>query len=296
MKFFKEVLALILISLTLVLLSGAEGCAKTETRTSNVGLNMAFVEGAPPVNIVVNKEFPIYVDVQNMGGSYINKGRAKFYMSGIGKNLKNVKTSLVNDVTFEKEALFPERIVFAEKAKFDFPLQNIFVQTLVLTSCYDYGGIAQATVCITSANESKICDLKTAKIISNTAGPVKIGSITETLAGDKLQIYFDIVNLGTGQPFQADTECDKLEANEFSESQKQGKVNIEIQTNEAILCKLQSETAPFGQISGLKGVAPIGKVMCEKKLTTEDYQSPLTISLRYKYRDSISQNINVIPA
>jgi hypothetical protein len=272
---------------------GIAGCTPAPTVTNTVGLSMSFVKDAPPVSVVVGQEFPIRVDILNKGGEFVNKGHASFYLSGLGQNFANVKSSLTNDKTLSKESIFPETLVFADKAKFTFPIQDLAIVPIVLTSCYDYSGRAQGTLCISKSNESNVCKTTGEKLTSNTAGPVQIGSITETLTRSSLILSFDVVNKGKGTVYLSDTICDKLETNDFTESQKQDKVNVKVITNDDFNCRLLSSA---GQIEGLEGIAPVGKIICEKPLPEKDYTSVISISLNYKYRDSISQSINVLPA
>lgn len=297
----KQVLSCLLVVLTaisLVIVSGVNGCpSQTPTTSDTVGIEMSFVKDAPPIGVNVNQEFPIYVDILNKGGEFVNKGDAKFYLSNLGPNFENVKTSLSNERTLSKESVFPDRIIFAEKAKFTFPLQAVLQTPLVLTSCYYYSGLAQASICVTGSNESKVCKVSGEKITSNTAGPVKVTSLTESATRNKLTLVFEIANVGSanGQVYLVDTDCDKLEAKDFAETSKQGKLNIKITTKDNFKCKLLAPTGG-SQIEGLEGVAPLGKIICEKDITTEDYASALTIELKYKYRDSISQSLNILPA
>jgi hypothetical protein len=122
---------------------------------------------------------------------------------------------------------------------------------------------------------------------------VQVGSITETLTRNSLILSFNIANKGKGSVYLADTVCDKLESNDFVEISKQDKLNVKIFTTDDFNCKLQSST---GQIEGLEGIVPLGSVVCEKPLPAKDYTSVVSIEFRYKYRDSISQTINVQPA
>lgn len=279
--------------LVLIIVSGVNGCGKATTDTSTTGLAISFVKDAPPVSVVVGKAFPIKVDVLNEGGEFVNKGQAKFYLSGLGQNFENVKSTLTNEKTLSKESIFPETLTFAEGAKYTFPLQELTIVPLVLTACYDYSGRAQATLCISATNESKVCSLSGEKINSNTAGPVQISGVSETVLRNKLIVSFDILNKGKGEVFLSDTNCDKLELNDFTESQKQKKLALKITTRDNFKCKMQSES---GQIEGLEGIVPIGKVVCEKDISNEDYSSVFTLDFRYKYREAISQSISVLPA
>ncbi|MBU2523244.1 MAG: hypothetical protein KKE23_03065 [Nanoarchaeota archaeon] len=295
----KIIFGLILISL--ILLSGATGCTtKTEpATTSSSGLDVQFSKDAPPVSVNVNQEFPIYIDVLNSGGGYIPKGDAKFYLTSVS-NLENVQTSLVNSRTLNKESISPDKLVFAEKARFPFALQSLFVMSMGITSCYKYGTSTQATVCIISSNESAICSIEGEKITSdsNSVAPVQISSLTEEIVSNKLRITMVISNnLGTGQVYLRDSDCDKIVQKDYAESSsKKDKVNIELRTPEkGLTCKLQEASFPYNTIDSLTGVADLGRVVCEKPLSSEETVSPLHIVLRYTYVSSIIKNLNILP-
>ena len=280
--------------LVLTIISGVNGCGNAPAETANSGLVVSFVKEAPPASVTVGREFPIRIDVLNQGGEFVNKGQAKFYLSGLGQNFENVKSSLTNEKTLSKEAVFSDTLTFADNAKYTFPLQSLQIVPLVLTACYDYSGRAQATLCIAGSNSSKVCSLSGDKINSNTAGPVQISGVSETIIGTKLVLSFDIVNKGNGEVFLPSTDCDKLESNDATESSKQKKLSLKLTTTDRFVCKMQSET---GQVEGLEGTVPVGKIIiCEKDISNKDYSSALIMDFRYKYRESISQSINVLPA
>ena len=291
----KQIFTLVFLAL---LLTGIAGCpSQTTTTVSTAGVTMAFVENAPPASITVNRDFPVYVDIKNTGGSYVNKGESKFYLSGIGYNLEGISTPLTNANYLEKESDFAERLIFARNAKWTFELQSIFILPLLLTSCYNYGTVTQSTVCVSASNESKICSIAGEKSVKNTIAPIQISALTEKVAGNKLAVSFNIENKGTGQVYIADSDCDKLQQSDINEALKQKRVLIAIKTEPGFTCKLESETAPYGPVKGLSGTTSIGSVECEKQLEgEEDHLAPFTIILQYKYRDSISKSLSILPA
>jgi len=291
----------ILLFCSLFLLSGIDGCPKEEAEEAEVfGLMSSFVENAPPIRVSVNQEFPIYVEIQNKGGAYINPGEAKFYLTGIGRNLEGVKTTASNERSLAKESISLDRIVFADKSKFTFELQEDYIYTLplVLYSCYNYGTTVQTGICIAPANESRVCSVEGEKITatSNSIAPIQISSLTEEAIGNKLRISFVIVNNLAGQVYLPDADCDRLQAKDFREVLKQDKVHVEIRTLEKdLICKLQDLEEPFAPIDSLIGTANIGKVVCEKTFGEEgDHVSPFAVILRYKYVGSTVKNINIV--
>ncbi len=292
-----------LIALSLILVSGVNGCpggAEKEEAAKIAGLSISFVDNAPPISATVNQEFPIYVDVLNEGGDYVNKGGAKFYLSGVGPSLEGVKPSLSNEDNLAKQSISPYRIVFADRAKFTEQIPSLFTLPLVLTTCYTYGTTAQASLCLSAKNDSRVCDVGGEKITSssNSVAPIQITSLKEELTGNRLRITFTIENKLDGQVYLKDTDCDKLQS--ISESFKKDKVDVEVRIHErekeGFSCKLLSNTPPYAPTDSLVGSASLGTVVCEKTLSGEEnYASPLGIVLRYKYVQSTSKAINIVP-
>jgi len=290
--------SVLIVAFLALLLIGAAGCPaqNATTASSTVGLTMAFVDNAPPASVTVNKDFPIYVDIINAGGANMDKAGAKFYLSGIGYNLEGISTPLANVNLLDKSSTFAERLNFAPNAKWTFELQNIFVLPLLLTSCYKYGTVASSTICVTASNESKICSIAGDKAVTNTAAPIQISKLTESVSGNKLTISFNIENKGTGQVYTPDADCDKLQQSDINEALKQKKVLIAVKTDPGFACKLESETPPYSPVNTLSGSTDIGAVECSKQITEGDHSAPLTVILQYKYRDSISKSISILPA
>lgn len=295
-----HILPMTMILVSLIFLSGIAGCPQQKAEAKEVyGLEVSFSKDAPPVSVSVNQEFPIYINIQNKGGAYIEKGEARFYLAGIGPNLENVKSAMTNERTIEKESVSPDKLIFAEKAKFTFPLQNLLVLPLALTSCYSYGTATQANICIAGSNESAVCSLAGEKITSssNSVSPVQISSLTEEVVSNKIRITFLISNKLGGQIYLPSTDCDKLlQSKDYAEAAKKDKVSIEIRSPEqGFSCKLQNAAAPYNSIDSLKGAADVGKVICEKPLLKEDHVSPFYIIMRYKYVSSITKSLNIMP-
>ena len=307
-----KIVAYLTLGMLALLVLGIAGCpTTTTTAVGTQGIEMSFVENAPPVSVNVNQDFPIYVDILNKGGSYINPGAATFYFSGVGYDLKNVERAVRNTQLLSKESTVPERLYFAKNARWTTALQNAFSLPLILTSCYNYGTVAQVDVCVSNKNSSTICSISGEKVGSgsNSAAPLQITSVTESLTGNKLQLTLLVENKGiskvaTSHVYLADADCDKLlqaEGN-FEELQKENKVKVSIRAGSepGWTCKLQSSSSPFVPTSALDGaitLEPVGKIVCEKLVTSEEtHVMPLTVSLLYRYVDYITQTIRINPA
>ncbi len=280
-----------------ILLLGIQGCEKEEeTVQEAVGLKMAFIDNAPPSSIQVKETFPIYVDVSNKGSADVDAGAAKFYLSGVGDNLQNVVLELQNKNKLEKKtdvfAGGKERLTFATSTVSNLDLENPFNLPLLLTGCYDYTTITEATICV--GKEGDICQTEGEKITgeSNSVAPVTISSLTENIVGKKLVLSFNIVNKGNGQVFLPDTDCDKLQQRDINEQLKKNRLNLDIEVEEGFSCYLAGSTG--GSVMALKGEANMGRVTCEK-IIGEEHETTMKITMNYKYRESVEQEIELLP-
>ena len=299
MKIFFSLLNILLISLILIVVVGIEACSQKDTTVNFGGISAKFVENAPPLNVITNQNFPIYVDVKNIGDANINKGSAKFYLQGIGQNIQNVKTSLSNINLLDKGA--SERFDFASSAKSTLDLENPFTLTMFLTSCYKYGGRSQAEICIANSNNSKICSISASKSFSNSESPILAESLKESIIGNKLQISFNLVNKGSGEVYLPDADCDKLflsPSKDINEVLKNGKLKVRVTAlGEEFKCDFQALQPPYNNIQDVEGAASLGGVICEKSLAgAEDHQAVLQVVFDYIYIETISQGIVITPS
>ncbi len=300
MKFNFKFFIVLLLLVVLILASGQMGCEKKKKETifNASALTMNFVEDAPPYELVTGLKYPIYVDIKNTGGYDIPEGAAHFYLSGIGDNLKNVETHLQNTNFLAKKTEMQEggkeRLSFATEAQPWKSLPSSFDLIIKLDSCYSYATITQTSICV---GKGGVCSIEGEKIKegSNTNGPIQITSLTENITGNKLIVSFIIENKGLGEVYLPTTDCDKLQQEDVNERLKKDQVEITIRAEEGFSCKLQEATAPYAAIDSLEGAAHIGKVTCQKILPDETHLSPFEIVTSYKYRETTTKGIRILP-
>jgi len=298
---FINVLLAFLIVIILVFASGQMGCPKEEEVIFNTtALIMNFVGDAPPVEMVAGLNYPIYVDVRNTGGFDVSEGAAHFYLSGIGDNFKNVETHVQNANFLPKETPIQEggqeRLTFATEANPWKTLPSTFDMVMRLDSCYSYATVTQTSVCV--GKGSAVCSIEGEKIVagSNSNAPIQITSLTESIQGNKLYVTFKIENKGTGEVYLPTTDCDKLQQDDINEKLKQNQVEISIRAEEGFTCRIQELTEPYGAIDALEGTSNMGQVTCQKVLPSDTYLSPFEIVVLYKYRETMTKNIKILPA
>ncbi|MEM4215189.1 MAG: hypothetical protein QW484_02395 [Candidatus Pacearchaeota archaeon] len=302
----RKVFVAVVLTLILVLLfvSGQQGCKKEEKTTFNTtALIVKFIDDAPPVQLVPGEKYRIYAEVKNLGGYDVNPGNAHFFLSGIGENLKNVNLHLQNSNLLNKKTTMQEggkeQIIFANNAEVSEKLSSLpapFNFNMRLDSCYKYATITQTEVCV--GRGDNICSIAGEKIVSgsNSAAPLQVTSLKESVQGNKLYVTFLIENKGNGEVYLPNADCVKIQEQNIDEKLKQNKVELAIEAEEGFSCKLQSTQPPYGTIDSLNGIASIGTITCQKTLTeTTGHKIPFRIVLSYVYRESITKGLTILP-
>jgi len=281
------------LALILIFASGQTGCKRQEGITFNTSaLVINFVENAPPSELVTNEKYPIYIDANNYGGQDIAQGQARFYLSGVGENLRNVNLKIQNSNFLEKKTTLVnggfERLIFATDAEPWKTLPASFDFIIKADSCYNYANIMQTSVCI--GKGSGICSISGEKITaeSNSAGPIQITSLTEEIRGNTLYVTFLIENKGSGEVYLPSSDCDKLQEGEINEKLKQNQVEVVVRTEEGFTCTLSN---------GLIGETAVGTVTCQKTISeSESHITPFEVVVSYIYKESITKALTILPA
>ncbi len=295
----------LLIAIIAILLLGVEACPKKITEGEK-GLTMNFVENAPPQSIITGVQFPIYVDITNNGDANIGKEKAIFYLVGVGASLEGVTTRQTNKALLDKGS--KERLYFARNALSELELKNPFSLALSLISCHDYGTLTETEICISDKNVSAVCSMgEKIESDSNSIAPVQVTSLGEETIANKLKITFVIENKGIttrkdalNEVYLKNVNCDLLYKRDplseyIKELLKKDKVNLRIASPETgFKCDLLE--SKDGKEGILELSAGTGKVTCEKTFSGEPRKALFTIIADYKYRDSISKTINILPS
>jgi hypothetical protein len=290
-----------LITFTLLVVGGQQGCQKEKATTFNTtSLAMAFVEDAPSKELVPRQTYPVYVDISNQGGADIAAGAAHFYLSGFSTEvLKNVNLHVQNANFLAKKTAMQEggkeRLTFATAAN-PMELQTPSNFTMKVDSCYKYLTSVNTKICI--GKTGTICNITSEKIKTgdSSSGPIQIKSITESLEGDRLYVKALITNQGTGEVYLPNANCDLIERSDPNENLKRNMVEVDVKTESGFKCNLQTLEAPHSLVEGVTGMAYLGQLTCSKTLGDESMrESPFSADISYIYKQSMSQGFRIIP-
>ena len=291
-----------LFALLLVVVSGQQGCKRTEESTFNTSALVAsFIQDAPPEELVVEETYPIYIEVTNVGGSDIRAGEAYFYLSGIGANLRDLEKNLRNRNLLNKKTEMQEGgseiLHFAEDTK-AVSLPAAFDFTMQLDYYYKYSTVMQTSICV--GKTSTVCSISGQKIETgdNSAGPIQVTSLREEIRGNKLYVTALIEDKGpaNAQVYLPNANTDKLQERDIKEKQKEDKVEVIISTDEGFKCRLQSVVEPYDYLDSLSGMTSLGQIVCQKTLADETHSAPFNIILNYLYKQTIKKDLTILPS
>ena len=284
-------LTLFMIFITSCSLAG-EQSDSTSWRTGTEGIRMSFVSNSPPSEALSGQEINVMVQYTNRGAQDLNNIR--FYLTGYDSSIlpfslvDSPNLPLLGKSSFNPEGSYSD---FVSWSAFVNPPSNIdsFQQDILVTACYQYSTIANPEICIDPQKfeytDSPSCNFDVRNLGSSQGGPIAVTNIKAKTTKDKilLEIYFE--NKGSGISFiQGIDNC-----------------HVNLQRKDIDTVNVQSVTLSGGRSFTCKPDNPVrmtngkGFIICERPMSGNSYYvSPLTVTLTYNYRQSISKQMTVV--
>ena len=271
--------------------------------TGTDGLEMEFMENAPPDKIYAGDNVEIVVELNNKGAypdtdSFVGKleisGFDTSAINGLWDGGNIIPLGLRGKTQYNPEGNY-ETMSYKDTDGVNVPFDYDKYETdIMVTSCYKYKTTASPTVCIDPepyrlVQEEKVCTIKDQSIGSQGA-PVSVSRIEEEVSSDKIYFRIFIRNVGGGSVILND----KYNDCPFDlEHQDMNKV--------IVTAKLSHDASPICTPQGtvddpLRLVNNQGVIFCSfsKPNTDSAYLAPLQIELSYVYSDSISKKIEIV--
>lgn len=221
-KVGKEVLFVLVIALA-VFIAGCQGGQSTTSSSStpfiggSEGLQVRFLENAPPSEILDNKQTPfdITLRVENVGETDVAVNNVKTTIGGLyppdfGKSLlQSVLNRPVQGVKKDPEggriSGGIDEITFSELL-YQKNLEGNNVFPVQADTCYTYQTRAVGDYCMRQDMTKIIpgvCNVKGSKTVFNSGGPVQVVSLDESVGGKNTVILnFKIKTVGSGTFFK----------------------------------------------------------------------------------------------
>lgn len=299
----KKILIFSIIMLSIALTS----CGPSTTTTSNQnvdyhtgsqGLYMRFLPDTPPTKIYANSPMDIMIEYSNKGAYNIAGGR--IYLSGFDTQYISPNPSMEPNLQAEGKSQFNPDGRLTQTV--DFPVSQVtlpsgvdrITQTIKATACYDYMTVGSIEVCVdpktTNTIKESICQVQPSYGGGTQGAPVAITRVEEEAYKGKIQFRIYFSNVGGG------TVISRTALNDCHTTLKREDAN-----------KIEVESVEYsGRSMRCQPINPItlddsgnGFIYCEDTIpttVTDAYKTVLQVRLRYGYRSSISQNIEILAA
>jgi hypothetical protein len=277
----------------------------TDFRSGTEGLNLFVPPNLPPPQLYDDPDttLQVVVELENRGAADVGTSGDKIYLSGFDNDLiTNIKTTGEQIPHIEGKSQFGpggfDVVTFEGIIR---PLANVdkYEPTLLVTACYGYETIATTSVCIDpnpfSGNaQQKVCTPRTVST-GTQGGPLAVNSIELEPSPGKTRFRIYINNVGRGDAFRNGAtylnKCSPYSANklQFDEIGYVRLTDVSLSGTSILnTCKPLAD----GHVRLVNGRATIFCEFNNIRQTTA-YTTPLTVKLKYGYRDSLLRPVRI---
>ncbi|MBW2968992.1 hypothetical protein KY314_02655 [Candidatus Woesearchaeota archaeon] len=275
-------------------------------RTGNQGLRINFVTNAPPSRVFDTDEMNVLIEIENMG-AYTTKSIAdKIYLSGFDQSIiTGIPTTGKTIPILEGKGPYvsrgmTDRVAFkAIPAMLKAKTIDKYPITLLATACYEYETIASGNICIdpdpySISTQQKVCTPKDISTGGGQGGPIAVTNIEVEPSPGITRLKIDVQNVGGGEVFKPGIDA----------LQRCGPYTSELGFNTIDYVQVYDINLPgYSIISScrpldqgyLRLINGQGTMYCEINTQGQStYMTPLTIKLKYGYRNTIYKNIELL--
>lgn len=279
--------------------------------TGTQGLVMNFMKNAPPDRMFDGDRVDFLVEVQNKGAyPETDSFQGYLYISGYDVNAfqdygwdnGNILPSSLQGITENNPVGGYATKTFRATVKVPFEGDS-YSPTMVVSSCYNYKTIAEASICIDpepyrTSDEPQVCSIHDVSLSGGQGAPIAVTRVEEDVTKDKVIFKIYVKNVGGGRVFTTDAfnnnKCPSLL--DFSD------VNKVVLDGGSLGVQLpgagQAECTPRGTFDDpIRLVDGYGVMTCffAKPITSGSaYTTTLQVRLDYGYTSTIQKTIKII--
>lgn len=305
--------ALVVLTLTLVIFTGCTGNTKNNTRklTSFIGgsdgLSIGFVANAPPDKVLdeSQEDFDISLDLENKGEFTISPNGIIATLSGIDREAFSLP-SLSARSNFQIERKISDRGVTRDggrdqlsfgTAKYKEDLASDFTTSIVADVCYNYRTVAATAVCLKKdtmqLKATDACLIDNSNVaFENSAAPIQVTKVETRKAGkNSVKVTFTVENKGSGIVYLPGTFADSCSGHERDES----KLHVSVDSPSQKLgfkCDLFNG-ASEGDVKLYENKRQVSCVIDTLSLQETAYEPMINIQVDYMYRNAIKKDIKI---
>ena len=266
-------------------------------RSGTQGLQMNFVQDAPPRQIYDNADLVGVLELYNLGNYDLDENKCFIQFGGWDPSIVrgvNVR-QICGDLPGKSEFLIDGGYSAVEFKSSNILLPSdvdTFNPDVVATACYEYQTIASPQVCIDPAffeiaREQRVCDVRDFSLGGGQGAPVAVTFVDVDMVRNRAIFKIDIQNVGGGRvvsPRVSLTQC--LSGPKYDEFD-QVRYTVSLSSGTMVSC------SPQDFLVRMKDGR--GKIVCTFDVgNTRAYETPLRIELNYNYMQSIRTPVEII--
>jgi hypothetical protein len=300
------------IILGFILLIGLFGCGqgpseqyvKDDYHTGTQGIEINFLNNAPPSRIYEGDNLDISIEVKNKGA--YPEGRSfqgKIELSGFDPNSirgswdggNSIPIDLEGKSQYNPEGGY-EVMTYRDRNGVHVPFDaDYYEPRIIVHSCYKYSTVADPVVCIdpdpySVIEEDKVCNIHDVSLGGGQGAPIAVTRVEEEVGSDQIYFRIYVSNSGSGSVMlpRAYNDCP---------------FDVELEDINKIVAKVKlpydssPDCSPKGTSSDpIRLTNGAGYIFCKfnKPASDSAYTTTLNVELDYTYSDSISKQIKII--
>ncbi|RLE48089.1 hypothetical protein DRJ25_00715 [Candidatus Woesearchaeota archaeon] len=283
---------------------------QTETYiTGTEGATIRFLPNLPPEQLYDTEPFTAMIEITNEGASQIGGPGDRVYLSGFDPSIiTGIPTTGIQIPKLEGRSVYakePETNTITFKGRIK-NLRNTRIDkyplTLLATACYSYETTANAGVCIdpnphSPTTKQKVCTPEDIPLGTQGA-PIAVEGIDVVPSKGTTRFRIHISNVGQGDVFRNGIEF-LQKCSPYSTGLDFEDIDY-VQIGDIIVggTNIRQTCKPLDKKGNIKLTDGRATVICELKNIRGQtpYTTPITITLKYGYRTSIFQDLEIIPA
>jgi len=269
------------------------------------GLSLSFQELRQDVFDQGTDPFDITVLLENKGESFVNAEDVLVSLSGFNPSdfaksesylNKNAPDDLIESRKDVQGVVLPGPQVFVEFPGFNYQKSlsgstaNFIVRANV---CYLYKTRAVSKLCVRdnllNPSAGGICEINEAKSVFNSAAPVQISNVRESIRSrDKVGLSFEVKNVGSGYVFERNSRCDR------DDRKKENRVYVIVNSGLNGLSCTGLETTSLGAEGFVSLYGGTKIISCTQEISARsDFEQLVNIEVIYDYEEMTQSSFTV---
>ncbi len=308
-KIILAISLLMLISCQLVPTTQQQEPIYTENfRTGTEGTRLNFIKNLPPEKLLDTEPFTAMIELTNEGTHTLGGAGDKIYLAGFDPAIiQGISTTgqQIPQLEGRSQYIYEPSV---DAVQFKGTIRDLsslrmdkYKATIVATACYSYETIATAQVCIdpdpySATAKQKVCTPEDT-FLGTQGAPIAVEEVKVIPSKGTTRFRIHVRNAGYGDSYK--NGIDYLQkCSPYSTGLAFDEIDY-IQVGDVTISgtNIKPTCKPLDSTGHLRLTNGAGVLICELKNIRGQtpYMTPLSILLRYGYRNSIFQEIEILP-